>query len=138
MDQTQQKVHEISNIQKQCVRLITRQKKDVDPTCLFSKLRIPKIKDIIHIAMCKLGHNISHKHYPSLILNLFDKFGGQKSHRYPTRNKHVPNVQWHHSEQYSKSFLCRSVTDYNKLPYRLKLVDNTTIFIRQLKKYILP
>ena len=98
---TQQKVHEIFNIQKQCIRLITRQKKDVDPTCLFNKLRIPKIKDIIHIAMCKLGHNISHKHYPSLILNLFDKFGGQKSHRYPTRNKHVSNVQWHHSEQYS-------------------------------------
>ena len=76
---TQQKVHEIFNIQKQCIRLITRQKKDVDPTCLFNKLRIPKIKDIIHIAMCKLGHNISHKHYPSPILNLFDKFGGQKS-----------------------------------------------------------
>ena len=135
---TQQKVNEIFNIQKQCVWLITRRKKDVDTTCLFNKLRIPKIKDIIHIAMCKLGHNISHKHYPSPILNLFDKFGGQKSHRYPTRNKHVLNVQQHHSEQYSKSFLCRSVTDYNKLPYRLKLVDNTTIFIRQLKKYILP
>ena len=86
----------------------------------------------------QMGHIISHKHYPSPILNLFDKFGGQKSHRYPTQNKHVPNVQRHHSEQYSKSFLCRSVTDYNKLPYTLKLVDNTTIFIRQLKKYILP
>ena len=134
---TQQKVHEIFNIQKQCVRLITHQNKDADPTCLFNKFRIPKIKDIIHIAMCKLGHNISHKYYSSPILNLFDKFGGQKSHRYPTRNKHVPNVQWHHSEQYSKSFLCRSVTDYNKLPYRLKLIDDTSIFTRQLKKYIL-
>ena len=134
---TQQKVHEIFNIQKQCIRLITGQKKIVDPSYLFNKLRILKFKDIIHIAMCKLGHNISHKHYPSPILNLFDKFGGEKTHRYPTRNKHVPNVQWHHSEQYNKSFLCRSVTVYNNLPQRLKNVDNTKTFIRELKQHIL-
>ena len=134
---TQQKVHEIFNIQKQCIQLITGQKKNVDPTYLFNKLRILKFKDIIHIAMCKLGHNISHKHYPSPILNLFDKFGGEKTHRYPTQNKHVPNVQRHHSEQYNKSFLCRNVTVYNKLPQRLKNVDNTTTFIRQLKQHIL-
>ena len=76
---TQQKVHEIFNIQKQCVRLITGQKKLVDPSYSFNKLRILKFKDIIHIAMCKLGHNISHKHYPSPILNLFNKFGGEKT-----------------------------------------------------------
>ena len=83
--------------------------------------------------MCKLGHNISHKHYPSPILNLFDKFGGWKLHRYPTQNKHVPNIQRHQSEQYRKSFL----TDYNRLPGFLKNMNSTTTFVRQLKKQIL-
>ena len=123
---TQQRVHEIFNIQKQCVRLITGQKKIIDSSSLFNKLWILKFKDIIHIAMCKLGHNISHKHYPSPIPKLFNKFGEEKTHRYPTRNKHVPKVHWHHSEWYNKSFLCRSVTVYNNLPQRLKNVDNTT------------
>ena len=86
--------------------------------------------------MCKLGHNISHKHYPSPILNLFVKFGGKKAHRYPMRNKHVPNVPWHYSEQYNKSFLCKSVTAYNNLPQKLKNVVNTTTFIRELKQYM--
>ena len=113
---TQQKINELFNIQKQCVRIITGQQKTVNVSHLFSILLILKIKDLIHIAMCRLGHNISHKHYPSPILNLFVKFGGKKAHRYPTRNKHVPNVQWHYSELYNKSFLCKSITAYNDLP----------------------
>ena len=106
-------------------RIITGQQKTDDVSHLFSKLRIPKIKDLIHIAMCRLGHNISHEHYPSPILNLF-----------PTRNKHVPNVQQHYSELYNKSFLCKSITAYNDLPQKLKDVVNTTTFIRELKRHM--
>ena len=133
---TQQKVNELFNIQKQCAWIITGQQKTVDISHLFSKLQILKIKDLIHIAMCRLGHNISHKHYPSPILNLFVKFGGKKAHRYPTRNKHVPNVQRHYSELYNKSFLCKSITAYNDLPLKLKNVVNTTTFIRELKHHM--
>ena len=133
---TQQKINELFNIQKQCVRIITGQQKTVDVSHLFSILRILKIKDLIHIAMCRLGHNISHKHYPSLILNLFVKFGGKKVHRYPTRNKHVRNVQQHYSELYNKSFLCKSITAHNDLPQKLKNVIITTTFIRELKRHM--
>ena len=130
---TQQKINKLFNIQKQCILIITGQQKTVDASHLFGELQILNIKDLIHLAMCRLGHNISHKHYPSLILNLFVKFGGKKAHRYPTRNKHVPNVQWHYSELYNKSFLCKSITAYNILPQKLKNVVNTTTFIRELK-----
>ena len=133
---TQQKINELFNIQKQCVWIITGQQKTVNVSHLFSKLRILKIKDLIHIAMCRLGHNISHKHYPSPILNLFVKFGGRKAHRYPTQNKHVLNVQRHYSELYNKSFLCKSITAYNDLPQKLKNVVNTTTFIRELKQHM--
>ena len=134
---TQRKICEISNVQKQCIQIMTNQKIDNNNTDLFQQLRIPPFQKLIHLSMCKLGHNISHKHYPSPITNLFDKFGGQKTHRYPTRNKHIPNVQHHNSKQYSKSFLCRSVSDYNKLPYKLKTIVNPIIFYRQLKKHLL-
>ena len=53
---------------------------------------------MIQVAMCKLGHNVSHKHIPTPIIQLFDKFGGRKQHHYSTHNKHIPNIQCHHSE----------------------------------------
>ena len=130
---TQQKINELFNIQKQCVRIIKGLRKTDNTSHWLSELRIPKIKDSIHLAMCKLGHNISHKHYPTLILDLFVKFGGEKVHRYPTRNKHILNVQRHYSELYNKSFLCQSIIAYNILPQKLKKEINTTTFIRELK-----
>ena len=130
---TQQKINEIFNIQKQCVQIIAGLRKTDNTSYLFSELRILKIKDLIHLGMCKLGHNISHKHYPSPILNLFVKFGGRKVHRYPMQNKHVPNVQRHYSELYNKSFICKSITAYNVLPQKLKKEVNTTTFIQELK-----
>ena len=78
------------------------------------------VHNMIQIAMCKLGHNISHKHFPTPIVSLFDKFRGHKSHQYLTRNKHIPNLQWHKSEQYQNSYLCRSIFEFNKLPMHLK------------------
>ena len=135
---TQQKINELFNIQKQCVRIIKGLRKTDNTSHWFSELWIPKIKDSIHLAMCKLGHNISHKHYPTPILDLFVKFGGEKVHRYPTRNKHIPNVQRHYSELYNKSFMCQSIIAYNILPQKLKKEINTTTFIRELKCHMSP
>ena len=95
------------------------------------------VHNMIQIAMCKLGHNISHKHFPTPIVSLFDKFGGCKSHRYPTRNKHIPNLQQHQSEQYWSSYLCRSIIEFNKLPLHLKSIPQTSIFLNQLSKYVM-
>ena len=85
----------------------------------------------------KLGHSISHKHFPSPIIHLFDKFGGQKLHRYPTRNKHIPNIQCCQSEQYRNSYLCRSISEFNKLPMYLRNISKTTSFLTRLRRYIL-
>ena len=95
------------------------------------------VHNMIQIAMCKLEHDISHKHFPTPIVSLFDKFGGCKSHRYPTRNKHIPNLQRHQSEQYQSSCLYRSITEFNKLPLHLKNISKTSIFLNQLRKYVM-
>ena len=112
---SQSKINEIFKIQKQCVCILGHPNQGQDTIKHFRDLHITPINDMIQIAVCKLGHNISHKHIPAPIIQLFDKFGGRKLHRYPTRNKHITNIQHHHSEQYKKSFLCRSISEFNNL-----------------------
>ena len=65
---SQSKINEIFKIQKQCVHIIGHSNQGQDMTKNFKDLHITPIKDMIQIAMCKLGHNISHKHIPALII----------------------------------------------------------------------
>ena len=103
---SQSKINEIFKIQKQCVHILDHCNQGYDTIKHFRDLHIIPINDMIQVAMCKLGHNISHKHIPTPIIQLIDKFGGKKQHRYSTCNKHIPNIQHHHSERYKKMFLC--------------------------------
>ena len=95
---SQSKINEIFKIQKQCVCILDHCNQGYDMMERFRDLHIIPINDMIQVAMCKLGHNISHKHIPTPIIQLFDKFGGRKQHHYSTHNKHIPNIQHHHSE----------------------------------------
>ena len=128
------KLNELSRIQKQCVRLVAKKSMGTDPTPFFTSLKIHSILALIRLALCKIGHNISHKYWPEPLIDLFNKFGGKKQHRYPTRNKHIPNIQRHQSDQYKNSFLCGSIREYSKLPANLRQQTNSNLFIRQLKQ----
>ena len=97
---SQSMVNEIYKIQKKCIHVMRPVGQWRDIPQIFNELRLMYVQSMIRFAMCKLGHNISHKLYPTPIIDLFDKFGGCKSHCYPTRNKHIPNLQWGHSDQY--------------------------------------
>ena len=85
---SQSKINEIFKIQKQCVCILDHHNQGYDTIKHFRDLYIIPINDMIQVAMCKLGHNISHKHIPKPIIQLFDKFEGRKQHHYPTGNKH--------------------------------------------------
>ena len=50
--------------------------------------------------------------------------GGKKTHHYPTRGKCVPNIQKHASEIFSKSFICRSIREFSKMPDSIKSSKN--------------
>ena len=63
---------------------------------------------------------ISHDQLPIPIHRMFEAKGGKKLHRYPTQRKHIPNVQAHSSETFNKSFMCRSIMEYNLLPQHLR------------------
>ena len=85
--------NEIYKIQKQCVHIMRPATQWRDIQSIFKDLRMMTVHNMIQIAMCKLGHNMSHKHFPTPIVSLFDKFRGHKSHQYLTRNTHIPNLQ---------------------------------------------
>ena len=133
---SQHMISEIYKIQKQCICIMmpVTQKRDI--LRIFKDLCLMTVYNMIQISMCKLGHNFAHKHFPSPIVRLFDMFGGCKAHRYPTRNKHIPNLQQHQSERYHSSYLCRSIIKFNKLPLELKSISKTSIFLKQLRKHV--
>ena len=133
---SQSMVKEIYMIQKKCVHLMRPFGKWTNIPQIFTELQLMPVQKMIKFAMCKLGYNVSRKQYPEPILKLFDKFGGQKVHRYPTRNKHIPNLQQGHTEQYRSSFLCRSIVEYNSLPIGLKTITTSGLFLSQLKSYL--
>ena len=134
---SQSMLKEIYMVQKKCVHLMRPTGKCTNIQQIFTELHLMPVQKVIKFALCKLGFNVSQKQYPEPILALFTKFGGQKLHRYLTRNKHIPNLQKGYSEQFRNSFLCRSIKEYNSLPVDLKTVTNCRLFLSQLKRYLL-
>ena len=65
---SQSKINEVSKIQKQCVCILGHPNQGQDMIKHFRDLHITPINDMTQIAICKLGHNISHKHIPAPII----------------------------------------------------------------------
>ena len=80
-----------------------------------------------------LGYKISHHLLPGPIHHLFDKRGRKKQHRYPARNKAVPNIQQHHHKLYNSSFLCRNIVSYTKLPGTTRNSTSLECFSKKLR-----
>ena len=134
---SQSMINEIYKIQKKCIHLMRPQGQWRDVSLIFDELCVMPVQSMVKFALCKLGHNVSHRVYPTPIIEQFNRYGGLKTHHYPTRNKHIPNLQRGYSEQYRTSFLCTSILEYNSLPGSLKHIASSSVFICRLKKYIL-
>ena len=122
-------------IQKQCIRLVHKCKITADCTPLFKQSKMLSLHNIINVELAKQGYSINRKLLPKPILDTYDKNGGKKIHRYPTRNKMTPNIQKHHSTQFNRSFICRSTVIYTNLPTEIKLKQNIHRFTTLVKKY---
>ena len=91
---------------------------------------------MIDMELCKFGHKLTKKVLPKPLKYLMDQRGGKKSHRYDTRNKDTPNVQLHQTMVFNQSFLCKSITEFNKLPTDIKNAQGKC-FVKKLKKHYL-
>ena len=118
-------------IQKDCVNIVRGSSNTV-----LKSLRILSIDQMICNNLCKMGHRISHGYLPGPLLDIFNSYGGKKSQRCPTRNRHIPNIQKHHDAKFNKSFLCKSIQEFISLPNSLKHEKNSRRFDMLLKRYL--
>ena len=113
-------LNDLRKVQNQYIWIINKKSATSDITGQYENLRILKLDELVKLHLCELGHMISHNQLPIPIHKMFDERGGKKSHHYPTQRKNIPNIQAHASEVFNKSFMCRSLMEYNLLPQQLR------------------
>ena len=59
--------------------------------------------------------------------------GGKKTHRYPTHNKNIPNVQKHNDKYFNNSYLCKGVTVFTNAGRCIKDAPSLKGMIREAK-----
>ena len=101
---------ELEKLQKACIRLVNKKKKNAPTNELFIRNRLLKFSDIIDIELLKFGYMLSRSCLPNPINKIMNNKGGQKTHPYPTRNKRIPNIQRHNDQSFNSSYLCKGVT----------------------------
>ena len=112
-----------------------KSRENTDPT--FRIMDILKFPDMIQLEMYKLGHQIKFNKLPEPIIRAFNAYGGKKMHRYPTRNKNLPNIQRHQGTIFNKSFLCRGIAGYMLLPIETQNITSKSTFIKHTRKYLM-
>ena len=98
---------------------------------LFKKQRILLLSDQVMVENCKLMHRIEYNSCRITIKDLFPTV----LHGYSTRNN--VNIVVHRSVKVNHSFLCKSVTDWQKMKPDLRQIQNVKIFGKKLKELVL-
>ena len=127
----------LQKIQNKCFKLIFGSDTTVDNYHSFKLLRL---SDMIKIANLKHGHKVQYSHLPERIL-LCNKTDNNdrllvKEHRYPTRNKGIPNLPFTDCLHYRQSFLYQSILIYQNLPLSVKSILNESLFVKRCKDLI--
>ena len=98
---------------------------------LTSRVKFRESSESHHI----LAYGVKHKPLPVPIIAMFNEAGG-KTHRYPTRQKNLPSIRKHKSDEYNKSFPCKTISNYNGLTDKIKLSNSRIEFINNYKKQL--
>ena len=101
--------------QKVCIQTVAKLKPRDSLHGVFQALQTIPFPDLIQLELTKLGFKVSKKYLPAPILAILNANGGEKKHKYQTRNKAILNIQKHQSNLFSNSFLCGSIRQYMKL-----------------------
>ena len=101
---------ELFKVQKSCIRIANKKKKNSPTDILFKNIRMLKFPDMIKLEIIKFGYKLSKQNLPGPIETIMNKKGGRKTHQYPTCNQAIPNIQKHNSTQFNNSYLCKGVS----------------------------
>ena len=94
-----------------------------------------KFTEMHKYELCKLGYSLKEKLLPEPLIKLFKNYG-KKTHHYSTRYKNLPNIKRHKSNEYNKSFLCKSIVYINKLDHKTLNAKNKKEFMINYKRQL--
>ena len=125
-------------------KLATAQRKAVsliDPKVrtdnLFCKYKILKLTELDDFELCKLGYKLCHGLLPNRLAENMTTDHKQQSiekvHKYPTRNKKVPNLPQALGAKYRSSFLYTCIKAYGDLDNTSRHATSLSAFARSCK-----
>ena len=121
-------------LQKECVKLMVNVPKSSCVEPIFDRLNLIRLSDLIGNELKKLGFKVAHKLLSVPLIELFQINGGRKKHQYETRQKGIPNVQNHSTFLFNKSFLCKCLSLYSKLPNSIRQKSSLKGFCRTIRQ----
>ena len=108
-------------IQKATVPIISNSKYNAHTDLIFRNNKLLKLNDIIKFHMCKFGYNLDHKIHPHPLLNMCTKNPkGLSGNRQVTHHINIPIISKHSSKLYNSRYLCKSISNWTKLPQSAK------------------
>ena len=123
-------------IQTDCLKIMCNTKNTTTQNELYLEVAIIPFPLLVKQELIKLGYKLCKNLLPTPINTIYKK-DGSKSHKYDTRRKEIPIIQKHTNTHFNKSFLCKSLTYYSKLPGIMREIDHFGKFKKELKTYLI-
>ena len=130
-------IKKLVTIQNSCLRVFSGKPKWYSTRQLYKEERLLQLESLIQIELCKFGHRITHRELPKPLLDLVNSWGGRKTHPYETHNKNLPSVQQHTGTSFNKSFMCKGITEYNRLPLTVWNTSKVKLLVSRLKTILM-
>ena len=135
---TNAEINKLQKIQNKCFKLCTSQESNIQN---FHNFKILCINEIIRLANAKYCHKVQHSHLPSHVLDCSKSdskaISLEKKHQDNTRNKSSLYLPATKNKLYRSSYLYKSISEYEKVPLKSKSIQNTTLFCKSYKNYLL-
>ena len=96
----------------------------------LKRLKILTIQDQVFVNSVKLYYRIEHDLCAKPLVNLF----GNNVHNYTLRNKRLHSVNFK-STVANKSFLCKIISNWQKVPKHIKKSESLKSFNVKIKNY---
>ena len=128
---SKQLITKLTNVQHKAVALIDPSKKIEE---LFRRYKILKVTDLIHLELCKLGYKLCHDLLPKKLAENIRKDHNQvsieKTHKYATRRKKIPNLPQAAGAKYRSSFLYNCIKAYGEVDSTIRQAKNLSVFVK--------
>ena len=107
---------------------------------VYHKHGILPLSKMILLELYKLGYKLINELLQNpLMMTLksdHKQSSTEKTHRYKTRNKNIPNLPIVNNNRYRNSFLFKAIVEYSKLPTAIKQQRSCHTFVGKCKQYL--